>query len=823
MLHGIKRSFIPVITILVISVIIEYMMVLNISDFVKACKNQETEQIYGKGTLQFKNCTVSEDGEISSGGDPQIIINDVNAYVSFLEICVQDLPFSVLPGYVSWTDDVDPDHYTEERSVRFLLREDQGAVTIPLNQTVKSLRFGIPAGTSDTWRIRMITVNPHALVYLKHNVFRMSWVRIIVYFLLILTVFFALVDWRRFKRNLYQYRWGIGIAVIAICTLLKVHGSSIGIVAEWLTGADTSRLWLQSRGVRSDEFVAYTQMALSQANSGFRWFSNTWGYSPSDMFIVYGQPIWNIVTLFRPFSAGYLLFGPEYGLSFYWSSRLIVCWLVSFEFGRILTNDEKKLSAAYACLIALSPLVHWWFSVNELVEMLVFGQGAIVLFHVYIREDRADRVRRLLKKAVLVLGLMLCSGGYVLSFYPAWMVPFFYVFFACGVSFILENRFSIHIRIEDVVLFLLGVVLLLCSMAYIYSVSKGTIQAVMNTVYPGKRTFLGGPEDNVIHLFRGWSSWVWTFAGHENPCESVDFISFFPLGIFMSAVVLFCEKKRDIWLILLNLISVFLIIYLVFGMPEFVAKITLMQFSTIRAVNAVGMLQLIALVRAMSISRHRISRYGILLANSIVILAVVFTFYHSGSFLPPALRGIVLIIALGITNIILLYNKNRGQLDLFLAFAVLIGIVGGVFVNPVSSGLGNIFHSDVLQVVRSINNEDEGTWAVNGPLAFSNLPATVGAKSITALATYPDNQLWETLGLTDEESEKIWNRYAHIEMKIADETRIELRQADIITLYITLEDLRRLGVKYILSFEDVDGDLPCLYVRESVHIYRLDP
>ena len=45
MLHGIKRSLIPVITILVISVIIEYMMVLNFSDFITACYNQEAEQI----------------------------------------------------------------------------------------------------------------------------------------------------------------------------------------------------------------------------------------------------------------------------------------------------------------------------------------------------------------------------------------------------------------------------------------------------------------------------------------------------------------------------------------------------------------------------------------------------------------------------------------------------------------------------------------------------------------------------------------------------------------------------------------------------------
>ena len=137
----------------------------------------------------------------------------------------------------------------------------------------------------------------------------------------------------------FRYRWVIGAIVIAFCTILKLHGSSIGVLGELLTGRDVSRVWGTSRSIRTDEYVVFTEMALSQVKSGFHWFSDVWGYTPSDMFIVYGQPVLNLTTLFRPFSMGYILFGAERGLAFYWSSRLVICFLVSFEFGRIFTKD----------------------------------------------------------------------------------------------------------------------------------------------------------------------------------------------------------------------------------------------------------------------------------------------------------------------------------------------------------------------------------------------------------------------------------------------------------------------------------------------------
>ena len=806
---------------LLFAILFEYLMCLDFSDFMQAWHRNSPEFIYSSRQLQFLDCKVTEDGNVTPGTEGQMVIHDVNTHVSTIDICVQDLPFSAVTGKVYWTNEENPETFSEDRSMEFLLREDQESISIPLNTTVRSLRFSIPLYDQYSYRLRMIVINPHALTYLKHNAFRMSAIRVIVYFLLILIAIGAFLDWKRFQKIAYQYRWGIGIGIIALGTILKLHGSSIGLLTEWLTGADTSKLWLNGRSIRSDEFVAFTQRALSQVNSGFHWFSDVWGYSSTDMFIVYGQPVRNIVSLFRPFSAGYLLLGAEYGLAFYWISRLVICWLVSFEFGRILTRDSKGLSFAYACLIALSPVVQWWFSTNELVEMLIFGQAAIVLFHSFLKINSEHRIRRLAEKGAIILGLVICSGGYILTLYPAWMVPFFYVFLASGIAFVIENRSVIRLRAEDAVLILIGIVILLCSMGYIYHVSGDTIQAVMNTAYPGKRVYQGGPIDNVLHLFRGWSSSLWPFIENGNACEAVDFVSFFPVGVLLSIVILFRDKKRDVWLISLTIAGAFLTIYLLFQMPAIIANVSMMRYSTVRIVNAFGMINLMILFRSICIRQSRLSRGGILLVNGIVAIAVVFSFYHSGSILTPPLRGIILIAAIVVTNLLLKSDQKKFR-DLFIMSTVLIGIIGGLLVNPVNSGLGTFFHADVLQVVESIDEDSPGTWAVNGPLAYSNLPAAVGAKAITALAVYPDVKMWETLGLMDEESRKVWDRYAHIEMKISEETRIELKQGDTILLYITTEDLRKLGVDYILSFEELDQDLTLLYHRGNAHIYRLD-
>ena len=610
---------------------------------------------------------------------------------------------------------------------------------------------------------------------------------------------------------LFRYRWLIGVIFVVLGTLLKLHGSSIGVISQYLTGTDTSRIFGTARPIRSDEYVVFTEMALSQVQSGFPWFSDIWGYSARDMFVVYGQPVLHPVTVFRPFSIVYILAGAEYGLSFYWVARTVFLFLVSFEFGRVLTGDKRLLSAAYACLITFSPLVQWWYSVNELVEMLFFGQLALLLLNRYFRMESVCR------RALLMAGLVWCAGGYVLVLYPAWMIPFFYAFVACFVAMAYVNHSEWKVRLTDAAVWGAGILILMLAGYVIWSRSGDTIQAIMNTAYPGRRVFQGGVPDRTAALFFGWSSWLWTFVNIVNPCEIVSFVNFFPIGLLFSAYVIFKQKTRDPWLLAMNAASILLFAYLVMPMSSWVASITLLGHASYRMGNAIDFLQLMVLIRSLTLVRFERKPMPAVFLVSILILIGTFSGITAEL---SAKRIVVIVMFIALTaGIFCCLSSSTGRKVLPL-YMILISLAGGLTVNPLESGLSGIYNAPVLQEIRKINEEEPGLWFTSGNLVFSNLPTIVGAKTANALQTYPDRDFWTDLGFAEQED--IWNRYAHITARIATETAIELPSPDHIHLSVTPEDLQKIGVGYVFSEGPSDATgLELLAESNDFYIYKI--
>lgn len=134
-----------------------------------------------------------------------------------------------------------------------------------------------------------------------------------------------------------------------------------------------------------------------------------------------------------------------------------------------------------------------------------------------------------------------------------------------------------------------------------------------------------------------------------------------------------------------------------------------------------------------------------------------------------------------------------------MAFAVLmisVNLVGGGLVNPVCSGLDNVYKLPVVQQIEKLNSQEEGMWVVTGDaFMYENLPTVVGAKTLNSVATYPDEKLWEDLGLSDQD--QYWNRYAHVSVEIGDETKVGLGAADVLKVEVTAEKLKELGVTYV--------------------------
>lgn len=78
-----------------------------------------------------------------------------------------------------------------------------------------------------------------------------------------------------------------------------------------------------------------------------------------NMILAYNSPVANLSILGKPFNWGFLLLGKEYGLSWYWSFKVIALLLLSFEIAMILTRKMKGVSLLSSFWITFSPAIQW--------------------------------------------------------------------------------------------------------------------------------------------------------------------------------------------------------------------------------------------------------------------------------------------------------------------------------------------------------------------------------------------------------------------------------------------------------------------------------
>lgn len=603
---------------------------------------------------------------------------------------------------------------------------------------------------------------------------------------------------------LYRWRYAVALTVLAACVLLNLSGSSIGCWTGVLADQQDGGLLLGvNRGVRSDEWAVNTPMAFAQyydPQGAYPYFGQVMRGAVTDSFIVYGQPVWDIAALFRPFHWGYLLLGAERGLSFFWCARLIALFMVTFELGMLLTGKKKPFALACALLITFSSQVQWWFAVNGLVEMLVFGELAVIIVHHFMV------TKKIWARILLMVGLALCGGAYILTFYPSWQVPLGYVFLALILGVVITDRKECDFFWKrDIPIVLLFVVLLAGSMAYVFSKSLDTVKIVMNTAYPGARVATGGGFSARLFHYPATLLFPLTEANLPgNPCELAVFYDFFPAGIILSLMVILKEKKRDPLLICMLAVQALLLAYCTFQFPELLSKALLLSFSQAsRAFLAVGVINILLLVRGMALLKTRISP---LLAGILaLVLGVLIGLACQRNF--PAYLSVLKTVCVTSVVVIGFYVIFRRHGKLFLCGSFLIVLVSGVLVNPVRQGAALLQQDSLIQEIQQVTQNEPGTWIVdNAGYPVINLPAIAGAPTINSTNVYPDLERWRQLD-PDGSNEEIYNRYAHILITLSDDepTGFDLKQADVFKLTLNVEDLPVLGNRYILTTRNLES------------------
>ena len=452
---------------------------------------------------------------------------------------------------------------------------------------------------------------------------QINFISLFVCFILVSFIIYLYVNKSNSINNyIYKYRWTIAIVILFFCVNFKVSGSSIG---NWIHVTqekveDKDLLIGSNRSVHADEYCVYTPFTISQfynKNQKYPYFSNTLRATKTDTFIIYGQPVKDFFIIFRPLHIPYLFLDLERGFSFYWCSRIILLFMFTFEFFMLFTKKNKRLSFISAILVSFSPTIQWWISVNSLVEMIILGEIFVLLVYLYINSNYKKRI-------ILCVLLAYISFSYMLTFYPAWQIPFAYMFAMFAIYLVVENRNKFYLKKDGIILtiYIAISVLFLCLLLL---KSGNTIHNIISTAYPGKRISNGG--GNFLDLFHYPYTLTLALTSLSFYINTeiwglfTSFFDFFPLGIILSLIVLFKQKTKNKLLLFMLFLWLFLFIYVSFGFPEFLSKITLMSYATsFRAFSVLSFLNLFLLIYSLSLINLKLDFYRS------IIYSLVFSF-----------------------------------------------------------------------------------------------------------------------------------------------------------------------------------------------------
>ena len=609
---------------------------------------------------------------------------------------------------------------------------------------------------------------------------------------------------------IYKYRFVLSFLLLIMLVSFKISGSSMGCWKLFLGDGESGIRLGEPRVWRSDEWGTLTPLCFRQQYNtlgAYNRYSQTLGSILTDNMLVYGQPSWDILTLFRPFYWGYLFFGSERGLSWFWCSRLLVLFLSWFELGMLITDGQKKLSVMLSICVSFAPFLQWWFAINGLVEMLIYG-ACFVLGSNYL-VSRAFNPR----KIAVAVGMAVCAVGYVLTFYPTWMVPVAWGFVPLFLWVVIWKFNRNVLRRVDVVPWLLIFVITAAGLTVLAVTSWDVIKAELNSVYPGNAPSSSGGT-GLWWMMKYPISLVSRFSMNELIVENSSIICFAPAGVILALWVIIKEKKKDPLLILLLGMNLFLAWYYCVGIPKWLAKMLLLSFvNSNRGPQVLGFLRLTLFGRAVALKEKAPKRWLAALAAVIssaipMRLALGFTKYEPGGlryeYFDTA-EKIVVVWAILAVVFYLLYRARKSKYTMAVLGVCAVVLASSIWINPVAKGVPEITKSETMQQIRDLVKEDpKAIWlVVDMAYPATNIPAMAGADCLNTTQTYPQKTRWEMLN-QEGECEDIYNRYCHIRASLGSKTMLELVSTDYVEVTLSPEDLKKLNIRYIVSTNDFD-------------------
>lgn len=640
------------------------------------------------------------------------------------------------------------------------------------------------------------------------------------------------LDIKKMYEWIFKFRYLIGATVFAVLVIGGYHGSSVSFWNNYIDKGvkvenDTPIIGI-ARGIRSDEWLVSTPYMLSQTNNAVNYskYNDLINGKSNDVSFYPRLMVKDYAILLHPNHIGFLFLPIENAFSFWWYFDIFVAFFVAIELFMIITKGNKLYSTLGAFLLVIAPPIFWW----NTCSYIMYGGAALLIINKFLN------VKKIYSKVILSALLGWVAACYVTIMYPAWMIPYAFLFVILFIWLLIENKNKLKWKY----LLYLIITALICGGLFLplYINSKEVVEIVSNTVYPGARTWYGG--GNWRLLFTYISDMFYPYIKIDNPCEYCQYLSLFPIPIFMGVYYLIKNKREgkkiDWFLLLTSVFAILLTIWCIFPLPKFISKITLLTMSTgDRAQLVVGYTCIFMMIYMLSkyekdkIKTEKLidkSIYG-LIATLVCLISLWLSFGVIDSAFPNCINIKINIISLIIFIPIFYFLLKNNKKTNFILFLLLMSVTlfSSVLIQPITKGLNVMFEKPFAREIQSIveQEKDAKFLTVDRSIIVQNYVLANGGKSINSTNYVPNLELWHKLDL-NKKYDEIYNRYAHVQVKLTDQdTSFELIQSDAIRLNLNYNDICVTEANYLVSTIPLDEHLEYykeIYDENDMYIYK---
>lgn len=625
---------------------------------------------------------------------------------------------------------------------------------------------------------------------------------------------------------IFHKRYYICAVFLIFVTIMGYSGSSIEFWNYTIQGKyhlQSSTILGKPRSIRVDEYNVSSPTVFSQKFNNFNYKSNILMGNTDSVILYPAIPSRHISILGHNFDIAYLFLPLKNAFAFNWYARVVLIFMATFELCLLITNKKRLLSFAGAMLVTFSGASCWWSNMG----ILGIGASAIVVFNLFLNTKKTSK--RLFYS--VIIGYI--GANYLMIMYPAWQVPFGYIYLGLVIWLLIQNKS----KLDKSMLLYLPIVVIIMAIIFIpvYLDSKNVYNLMTHTIYPGSRMSVGGGYSEM--LFSYYLNMFFPFYDFPNPSEYGNFLSLYPLPIFISIYLLikklFTKKgKIDSLILIMTFFAIILSIWNFVKIPEIVAKVTLLSFSTDRRCQlAVGYACVLIIIRMLAKYEKKevISplKDVLLFVISLIFTAICLSYLykHFGGYLTYN-RNLICMIVFTIISYLFLLNHAKTNKVLIIIF-IAISFFTGVSVHPITKGINVFYKKPVAKEIQKIvASEPKARWlAISNYYAIPNYLVANGAITVNSTNFYPNMKLWKKLD-TEDIYEDVYNRYSHVLVNFTgDKTNFELIQHDLMRVNIDYSDLNKLNVQYMLTTEKLTDDMSdlvsCIY-DDDIYIYKVN-